>query len=171
MSHLWWKTFTVDLGVFQNIKAALSGDASRAGTHKPRWNFFSLPKCTRVCVVPALNWSSKKINPTSLPLGLAGPLWRRNRGGYIRASWPTFNCEARQIRSQSTQGLVQMAYSSHVAHQKPVRRLTELRFKLKGVYRCVKGEKLIALWQVRKHLPEKTPMGSNFISYCKIWID
>lgn len=80
MSHPQWRTFRDDLGVFKNIKVPLSGDASKAGTHKPQWNFF-LPAQMhqRACVVPVLNWSSKNQSYIS-PLGFAGPLWRRNRG-------------------------------------------------------------------------------------------
>lgn len=112
MSHLWRKTFRVHLGVFENIKVALSGDTSTAGMHKPQWNFFSLPKCTRESPCSASAESilqKKKINPTSLP---RASLAHSDAGteGVILGRADRHLTEARQIRSQSTPGLVQTAY-------------------------------------------------------------
>lgn len=145
MSQLWWNTFRVDLGVFRNIKVSLSWDASKAVSV-----FLPAHMHQRLCVMPVLNWSSKK-SILHLSPGPHWPTLTQEQGGYIRASWPTFNCEARQIRSQSTSGLVQTAYSPMIeVHEKPVGGKTAV-CRL-GVQKMRSALTVDILWQINERL-------------------
>ena len=118
MSHLWWNTWRWS-GCFWKHKSSTLWRREQNRNAQPQWNFFSHPKCTGVYVVPVQNWSSKNQSSIS-PLGLSGPLWRRNGGGYIGASWPTLNRKAPNWVSVST-GPCSDSIKAHLVHQNTVK--------------------------------------------------
>lgn len=105
MSHQQWKTFRADLGVFsENIK---SSSLRRHEQKQERTNHCeTFPPCPNapesLCSARAELILQKSI--VHLSPGPHCPTLTQEQKGYIGASWPTFNREARQIKSQSTPG-------------------------------------------------------------------